>query len=203
MPGKYQNGKNICSKSSILTHWATIVCDYSVQFLLVILVYRGEHGHVAWLGHVEDQTNKYGHVTQVEWHTAGHGAGVRVPTHLYDSWKYYLKANHYNLGCSTEQDEFKLGGEGGGPGKVVESVVIPNIELIVKTPSKHDPDEVAHEERQHQQLFTVRNIDLVQLLVHIQILPPESNKWDVSIEINWPITDECWISLTNQIFTEI
>ena len=59
-------------------------------------------------------------------------AGESVPAHLDNS----------------EEEEPDLDREGGRPGQVVESVVIPDIELIVKAPGEHHSDKVAHEERQ-------------------------------------------------------
>ena len=71
-------------------------------------------------------------MTEVQGGAAEGGAGESVPTHLDNS----------------EEEESDLDWEGGGPGQVVEGVVVPDIELVVEAPGEHHSDKVAHEERQ-------------------------------------------------------
>ena len=53
-------------------------------------------------------------------------------------------------------------------------MIIPNVELIMETPRKHHADEVAHEQRQDEELLAVGDLDLVQLPVDREVLPPVS-----------------------------
>ena len=71
-------------------------------------------------------------MTDVQSKAAEGGAGEGVPAHLDNS----------------KEEEPDLDREGGGPGQVVEGVVIPDIELVVEAPGEHHSDKVAHEERQ-------------------------------------------------------
>ena len=81
---------------------------------------------------MRDQASQEHQVTDVQREATEGGAGESLPAHLDNS----------------EEEEPDLDREGGRPGQVVECVVIPDIELIVKAPGEHHSDKVAHEERQ-------------------------------------------------------
>ena len=71
------------------------------------------------------------HVAHVQGEAAEGRAGESVPAHL----------DH------SEEEQPDLDRVGGAPGKVVESVVVPHVELVVQTAGEHHSDKVAHEQR--------------------------------------------------------